>query len=365
MIPAIRKNNLRRSGPWPSDSLIGVYLRASAVSLLLCLLFLGCAEKDAGPVWEVDKLYKKGPVELHLRVSKERITIAERLTLELEALAEEGYEVELPRFGEKLEEFGIVDYESPPKELTEDGRVKTLRVYTLEPFLSGDYKIPSMTVLFRETGGTDGEHELQTEEVAVQVNSLLPKDVEELEIRDIAGPDEIPSKWLLWTGLGAGVLLLVVLAAGLFWWLRRRRIRQEEERRRMAHELAYARLEKLIAEELLEKGMVKRFYNELSWILRHYIEDRFGLKAPERTTEEFLRELQGNGTLETSWQRILARFLGHCDLVKFAEHVPSKEEIQETFDTTKAFIEATREVGSLDDEWGREHGAAHGREGAA
>jgi len=133
----------------------------------------------------------------------------------------------------------------------------------------------------------------------------------------------------------------------------------------MAHELAYARLEQLLGRGFLEKGQVKAFYNELSWILRHYIEDRFGLRAPERTTEEFLRELEGNGTLETSWQRILAKFLCHCDLVKFAEHIPETGEIQETFDTTKAFIEATREVGNLHEEWGSERRPRRDEEGAA
>ena len=39
------------------------------------------------------------------------------------------------------------------------------------------------------------------------------------------------------------------------------------------------------------KGRIKEFYERISNILRHYIEHRFDLHAPERTTEEFLYEL--------------------------------------------------------------------------
>jgi hypothetical protein len=43
-------------------------------------------------------------------------------------------------------------------------------------------------------------------------------------------------------------------------------------------------------------------------------------------------------------QLLLAQFLRHCDLVKFAELQPTEAEIQETFDACKAFILETREV---------------------
>ena len=35
-----------------------------------------------------------------------------------------------------------------------------------------------------------------------------------------------------------------------------------------------------------------QFYQELSMILRRYIEGRFGLSAPEQTTEEFLVSIE-------------------------------------------------------------------------
>ena len=76
--------------------------------------------------------------------------------------------------------------------------------------------------------------------------------------------------------------------------------------------------------------------------MRQYIENRFGLHAPERTTEEFLDELRSSDALEEKFRPLLEEFLTHCDLVKFAEFQPTTADIQKMFDTTKQFIEATR-----------------------
>ena len=109
-----------------------------------------------------------------------------------------------------------------------------------------------------------------------------------------------------------------------------------------AHEIAYERLRKLVEQDLFEAGLIKQFHEEISDILRHYIEHRFELRAPERTTEEFLSELQVSNVLGESDKGDLGEFLVHCDLVKFAKHSPSSEQIQETFNLVKSFIEKTK-----------------------
>jgi hypothetical protein len=39
---------------------------------------------------------------------------------------------------------------------------------------------------------------------------------------------------------------------------------------------------------------------------------------------------------------MLQEFLMHCDLVKFAKHAPTTEQIQQSFDLVKAFVEKTK-----------------------
>ena len=315
-----------------------------AIAVLLALVLLSaCGEKKKAPTCEIEKTYTRGPLELKVSVSKKSVTIAERLTLVLEATAGAATEVDLPRFGEKLEQFGIVDYDAPPPRLIDGGRAMTRRTYTLEPFLSGEYKIPPMTVRFRDKGQGAASHEIQTDEFSIQVKSLLPADVKKLDIKDVAGPVPMLAR-MNWKVTLAAVLAVALLGvAGTFWWWRKRRARVESLLRTPAHEIAYAELERLLQEGFIEKGEIKAFYNGVSGVLRHYIENRFGLRAPERTTEEFLEEMEQSDLLESSWKTILGRFLSHCDMVKFAEFQPANKDIQNTFDTCKDFIEATRE----------------------
>lgn len=297
----------------------------------------GGGEPSESVSYEIDETYRRGPVSFRTALSSGEITIAEHVTMLIEVKAREGYTAELPRFGEKLEQFGIVDYETVRPELRGD-TVVTRRIYVLEPFLSGDYAIPPMTVGFRAEGDTL-VHTVESDTLHVRVNSILPDDLTELEIRDIAGPAEIPADY---TKAIVIAVSAVAVAAGLFILWRRRRKKPLEARRITAHEKAYEALEMLLARGLVEERRYREFTAEVADILRWYIEDRFGLRAPERTTEEFLAEAGAGLDVGVERKRILADFLFHCDLVKFAALEPSTDDVKRTFSTAKDFIDATR-----------------------
>jgi hypothetical protein len=137
-------------------------------------------------------------------------------------------------------------------------------------------------------------------------------------------------------------VVAVTTAAGFWLYLRRKRVQKLVRIFKPAHELAYERLRALVKEDLVSAGRIKEFYERISDILRHYIEHRFSLRAPERTTEEFLVELANTDVRSASDKERLGEFLQHCDLVKFARHEPTTEQIQKTFDLVKDFIEKTK-----------------------
>jgi hypothetical protein len=322
--------------------------------LILITLGVGCDRKEdskePGTTFEIEKEYRRGPVIFVLKVSRKEITIAERFHLALEVRSKEEYEVKLPEFGKHLERFGIVDYRAPSPQLVDDGMVRSRRFYELEPFLSGDYKIPPMKILFWKKGEEGGKrHEMESEELIITVKSLLPENAAALMIKEIVPPVQLPepAQWWLYGAIGVAILA----ASGgfvCFLW-RRGRANGEAAFRQAAHEIAYEGLEALLAEKLIEKGDVKTFYLRLSGVLRYYIENRFGLRAPERTTEEFLRDLRSTDVLGPSHKDLLRAFLQHCDMVKFAAHQPTHDEIQKAFDSCKQFIietEITKDPGS-------------------
>jgi hypothetical protein len=309
-----------------------------SIALFLSASCGGNGERAGAESFEIDETYRRGPVSFRTAVSKKEITIAERVTMLLEIRTQEGYRAELPSFGDKLELFGIVDYETCRPELRGD-TVVTRRTYELEPFLSGDYAIPPMTVRFTAEGDSVA-YRIESDTLRVRVNSILPEDLAGLEIREAAGPVDIPADYTVAVIIVAAVLA----AAAAIYSLRCRRAARDAAILRIpAHEIAYRALEALLARGLIEKRLFKEFTAEVADVLRRYVEDRFGLRAPERTTEEFLAEAREGLPVEDERKRILAEFLMHCDLVKFASLEPDEDDVKRTFATARDFIEATKQ----------------------
>ncbi len=314
-------------------------------SAVLLLIAAGCgkdSKEQAGKAaFEVDKVYERGPASVHVRLDKTKMSIADTVLLQFEASVQQGYELQMPKVDKVLENFGIVDWDNLGNRLDDKNNVVTTYQYRLEPFLSGKYDVPAFTFQFHDVNDPNSGHELASEPIPVEVTSLLGEQRANLVIEDIEGVVEMPRKPVRWWLWGLGILGVAAIPAG-WLLLRSRRAKELVRIFRPAHELAYARLRALVAEQLVEAGKIKEFYDRISGILRHYIEDRFDLRAPERTTEEFLAELRSADTLSPSHKEMLGEFLMHCDLVKFAKHEPAAEQIQQTFDLVKDFIEKTR-----------------------
>ena len=269
-----------------------------------------------------------------MRLSRKQINVADHLQLVLEVHATEGESVKFPSFEGKLGEFTVTASETSQPRLAEGGRVVVARTFELEPFLPGDYEIPPMNVPIGDNVT------IETARETIKVVSVLPQG-QKPDIKEIGPPLELPglSGWLYFLmGLAVAALFLSIY---MLW--RRRKINRTAQSALPPHELALAELRKLMAEDLVAKGQAKLFYLRVSAILRHYIENRFGLRAPERTTEEFLSDLQTNHILLPRQKDLLKRFLEHCDMVKFAEYQPNREEVDDTLNTCAQFIAETRQ----------------------
>jgi hypothetical protein len=337
--------------------------RLALYSLFVVLLFpsflTSCSGEKSPPpgakapvAKEIRKEYGEGPFTVRILADRDSLSIAESLVLTIEAENAPGYGVELPRFGEKLGEFGIRDYREDQPRLTPEGRLRTAKTYTLDPFLSGDYTISPMQVRFQKKSPegeepdakADGQHVITTEEITIKVNSLLGRDPNELTLNPVKGPVPLPSEplSLLYTLLGVGAAACI--AGGIFFVLKRRG-RSEKGHGAPdvpAHERAMRQLQEILAQNLIERGESKLFFSRISDVVRSYIENRFGIRAPRRTTEEFLTDISRKAPFAGEQRGLLMEFLLNCDLVKFAEHSPSALEIEKAVESCKAFIEATR-----------------------
>lgn len=156
------------------------------------------------------------------------------------------------------------------------------------------------------------------------------------DIRDIKPPIEISDglAWLWWTL----AILAVVIAVILIWqWWQKRKTFVPVVPPVPAH----VRAKQKLAEALALISQPKPFVTAVSDTARFYLEERFQFRAPERTTEEFLRELGGTKLLLPEQKESLGDFLESCDLVKFAKYEPGETELRGLHGSAVRLIEET------------------------
>ena len=156
------------------------------------------------------------------------------------------------------------------------------------------------------------------------------------DIRDIKPPVEIPSGWeWLWWTLGTLAVVALLFAAWRYWQKRRSQIPVEPP------VPAHVRAKQKLQEALALITRPEPFCVLVSDTIRVYLEERFNFRAPERTTEEFLHELQDTNLLAAEQKEKLGEFLGRCDLVKFAKYEPGEPELRGLHGSALRLIEET------------------------
>ena len=137
-----------------------------------------------------------------------------------------------------------------------------------------------------------------------------------------------------WTAIGVGISVLI--AAAIMW--RRSVLRRRTDG---ASKAALLLLSKLESEQ--EALAAEAFANRAAQTVRQYIADRFGIAAPRRTTEEFLRDLAADAAVPLANESDhLRAFLKSCDLAKFAGTRLDHDQRQDLLQTARDFIRATR-----------------------
>jgi len=315
-------------------------LLAGGLLLALCAARGHAAES-------LETLAESGPVSARVRVSPAEPVIGDPIVLELEVVAEPDVEVLMPEFGEALDRFAIVAF-APSEEVDETGSTVARQRYTLQPSRSGPQSIPPLLVEFvdRREGrapAPEGEDafELLTERMALDVSAVLPPDapLEPRPALGALGPRETPAG-PLWPWLVAGALAVIAAAPFVARAVFAARARQ---RQRSAYDVARGELDALLYGPRPDAGAMDLFFVRLSSIVRRYLEDRFALRSPELTTEEFLEQLSGSPELVRAHQELLRGFLERADLVKFAHHVPDSAAVEESIQGAHRFLEETRE----------------------
>jgi hypothetical protein len=158
------------------------------------------------------------------------------------------------------------------------------------------------------------------------------------ELKDIRGPVAIPGDlFWFWILLGLGPLVTLFL----FILKYRKSVKPVVVPVRPPWEIALSAIEALAREDRDDEDQIKEFYSRLSEIVRHYLEQRFDIRAPEMTTEEFLEKSGSSPTLNDVQKKSLHGLLNASDLVKFAKTIPSASDMDDALQWARRFVTET------------------------
>lgn len=335
----------------PKSDRTAIPLGLLAVTLFVCV---GCGSSqnersESAPDHEfVERVTEKGPVKLVVRVSPPEMRLSDVAQLEVEVTSPPGVEVRPPEFGQAVGDFLVRDYsERKPPAIPgqSSDAVRRRFVYELEPTETGRHLVRSIALEFVDHRPTSEARDqivlIESEPLEVQVTSELGDQVPDLADLDPMLPPRPLRKSSHWLWL---VLAAIGLAVGMtFLWKRRMKARSiAASPSRSPEEIAHAALIALLAERLPDRGLVKEFYLRLTGIVRHFIEGTTGLRAPELTTEEFLRVMRTRDVFPAQRSARLQEFLEAADMVKYAGQQPTTDQIEVSIHRAHEFIDLNR-----------------------
>ena len=296
-----------------------------AVPVFLIAVLLGIPMSGAG----------ESPVSVEASVDRADALIGDPIRYAVTVRHPPGVMVEWPAFTDAAGDWTVEASGAEGLRMDHGTAVET-RWYELASYSAGTHTIPETVVRYRVGDGASDE--ARTQAITVTVRGLLPADWERQDIRPVKPLIPVhAARWWLWGGLA-----LLAGAVGAWWRSRhQRRMDAPPVPPRPPHDIALDALARLREEDLPSRRRYEEYYVRLSGIIRAYIEARFGVRAPEMTTEEFLQAASNAAALSLNHRQLLQVFLERSDLVKFARYEPSQHEADEALEAAQRFVQDT------------------------
>lgn len=225
----------------------------------------------------------------------------------------------------------------------------------LAPFEEGIYQLPDIPVILSSPDKTDT---LIFKGLEMDVKTM-PVDTASFQIHDIKGQIQYPVTFreiLPWLLGGIAIAALLFLLMKIIDRANKRRA-DALKPKEPAYIVALKKLEKYRSDKYWAPDKQKAFYSGITDALKFYIDDRFGVDAPEMTTAELFDALKSDKDITPEMFGALKDLFERADFVKFAKHVASDEENAGALPLAVSFVTSTYQS-ELERENGGEEAAA-------
>ncbi|WP_350286578.1 BatD family protein [uncultured Croceitalea sp.] len=201
-------------------------------------------------------------------------------------------------------------------------RITLQRIYALTQFDSGAYTIPPQRIAINEQPFFTDSFQIKVADVVVDTTKQKMFDIKPL----IAVEKSNAKLW--WILFWVFIALAVIIA--LVWWffLRRKPLTEEEKVALLPpYDRAILQLKELENSRYLIQDEYKKYYSELTDIVRSYLDEDVNISALESTTDQLIERLEllkdaGELKIENETISQFKKVLQTADLVKFAKSKP-------------------------------------------
>ncbi|MBN2166295.1 MAG: hypothetical protein JW717_08480 [Marinilabiliaceae bacterium] len=237
-----------------------------------------------------------------------------------------------------------------------NNRIQLQQVYRVTSFDSGVHLIrPIIFELADETA----QQIASTEPIALKVVNPFDNVDPQKGIFDIKKPINTPfhlSELKPYISYIIGFIIFIgAIVFFLIWKFNRKLIMPllgKEKVIEPPHVIALRELERIKAEKLWQKDQTKKYYSQLTGVLRQYIEDRFNIPALEQVSDETIAAIKNIDEIDEKNRENLTNILHLSDLVKFAKFQPLIDENDLSMINAIFFVNQTKyeEIKSLEEE---------------
>jgi hypothetical protein len=291
--------------------------------------------------------------------------VGDPIRIELDISAPQEYRIDIPRPGQQIGDFTILDFFPGPTVPDIDTAKKTSQSPVLSKgtpahhrtriiaavYKTGKFAFPSFLIYLTNSAGK--KITFSSPPVDVEIQSILTE--KDQYLKDLKKQAEIaePKWWILWLGLSLAACILGFVAWRYWRSHKKGPLSAPSIPLQDPFDLAESDLRNLIARKFPENGQVKKHYVLLSEIVKRILESGYQIHTAERTTSEIMDSLHQRPGIETESLRQVETFLLQCDLVKFAKYTPSKEENNNTGEDAFRILALARKTVS-GHSWSRE-----------
>ncbi len=222
-------------------------------------------------------------------------------------------------------------------------RMTLQKIYALTQFDSGSYILPIQRIEINGKGYFTDSIKIQVTTVEVDT---ITKDIYDIKPLIPIEKSSIDIPVFLWIIIG------VLIIAGLIYWFffRNKKLSEDEKEALLPpYDRALLELKKLENSRYIIQDEYKKYYSELTDIVRSYLEEDVHISALESTTGQLITKLElmkdaGKLKIQTETIDQFKKILETADLVKFARSKPASSKAEEDRKAIEQIVIKTKEA---------------------